>query len=855
MKTRTKRIISFFLILTLVFGFMAPAVLADTYQTGIYKVTADNGINMRSGAGTSYTKITALPCNAQFTVTEVSGTWGKTTYNSYTGWVCLDYAVFVSGEQAGSGTETEIETGSSYNTGTYITTSTVNLRSGAGTGYSKYTTIPSGAQVEVSQVSGSWGKTAYGGYTGWFSLEYAQYGTTTSNDSYAAGIYVTGVSAALRAQPSSSASSYITIPVNKELTVTEISGSWGKTTYGGYTGWLYLIYTGTITDNASLISGDQRNDLISVARNELGNTVGSKYTFGRGSVAWCAYFVSWCSRQAGIPVSVIKTAAYARASEFNVSYYSPSIYIPQPGDLVFFDWADTSGEWNHVGIVETVNSDGSITTLEGNSSDKVARNTYKYDGTSEHTSYSSISYFGVPNYSTDTQKITDFSVITESGTAKISWAATNADYYDVYVVTSGGDWNSVTAKTRTDGTTASFNNLADGNYEVFVMARPGSNASSAQSSKISFSINGPKPVYALAVTSGSGSGEYTEGTSVAITADTVEGMAFNGWATSGGGSFTDPSAASTTFTMPAEAVTVTASYAEAASILISGIAVSGGTSVENGKTLQMSAVITPSNAYNKAVVWSVTDGTGKATISESGLLTAAAAGTVTVTATAADGSGIAGKATVTITTPVEVITYVTTASVNLRAGAGTSYTKYTTIPNGTTVKVTEVSGSWGKTTYRGYTGWLCLDYAKKVTGGSGTDTPATVSYTYKTTSKVNLRSGAGTGYSIYTTVPSGTTVKVTAISGNWGKTTYGSYTGWLCLDYASKVTETAAGTVNYQTTGNVNMRTGAGTGYSRINTIPKGTTVTVTEVLSGWGKTTYGGKTGWFSLTYAKKLG
>lgn len=56
------------------------------------------------------------------------------------------------------------------------------------------------------------------------------------------------------------------------------------------------------------------------------------------------------------------------------------------------------------------------------------------------------------------------------------------------------------------------------------------------------------------------------------------------------------------------------------------------TSVVNGGTLQMSAAITPVNATNKAIMWSVIAGTGTATIDEAGLLKATGVGTVTVKA-------------------------------------------------------------------------------------------------------------------------------------------------------------------------------------------------------------------------------
>lgn len=68
-------------------------------------------------------------------------------------------------------------------------------------------------------------------------------------------------------------------------------------------------------------------------------------------------------------------------------------------------------------------------------------------------------------------------------------------------------------------------------------------------------------------------------------------------------------------------------------------------------TLQMLAAVTPTSATNKIVTWSVTNGTGSATISNTGLLTAVANGTVIVKATAKDGSGKFGTKEITISVP------------------------------------------------------------------------------------------------------------------------------------------------------------------------------------------------------------
>jgi hypothetical protein len=68
----------------------------------------------------------------------------------------------------------------------------------------------------------------------------------------------------------------------------------------------------------------------------------------------------------------------------------------------------------------------------------------------------------------------------------------------------------------------------------------------------------------------------------------------------------------------------------------------------DGGTLQLNADIAPENATNPIVSWSISNGTGQASISAAGLVTAIANGTVTVTAAATDGSGIFGTINITI---------------------------------------------------------------------------------------------------------------------------------------------------------------------------------------------------------------
>lgn len=95
-------------------------------------------------------------------------------------------------------------------------------------------------------------------------------------------------------------------------------------------------------------------------------------TATEGAVAgapWCAYFTSYIAQQAGVPIGdhgqgmgrVDDITAWAQRT----GRFVPTSGQPRPGDLAMLD--------EHIGIVETVKPDGSVTLIEGNSSDRVQR--------------------------------------------------------------------------------------------------------------------------------------------------------------------------------------------------------------------------------------------------------------------------------------------------------------------------------------------------------------------------------------------------------------------------------------------------------------------------------------------------
>lgn len=178
--------------------------------------------------------------------------------------------------------------------------------------------------------------------------------------------------------------------------------------------------------------------------------------------------------------------------------------------------------------------------------------------------------------------------------------------------------------------------------------------------------------------------------------------------------------------------------------------------------------------------------------------------------------------------------YVTTDYLNLRSQPNTEGTVYLTIPIDTEIQITEIDGDWGKTSFEGYEGWVYLLYTKQKFE------------VYITTDALNLRAEPNTNCTIYLTIPKGTVINVTDTDGNWGKTSYGGYEGWVSLDYAQKQSQTL-----YITTDSLNLRSEANTDCTVYLTIPVNTVITVTEISGIWGKTSYGGYNGWVCLTYA----
>lgn len=154
-------------------------------------------------------------------------------------------------------------------------------------------------------------------------------------------------------------------------------------------------------------TSNQAARLVQIAESQLGNNEAAgthaKYLSFLNfppSTAWCAAFVSWCANEAGIEQEVIPHTA--AVSSF-LAYFQrqgtfksiSSSYTPVAGDLIIWKAMGRS----HIGIVKEYKEENDqLITLEGNSSDAVRQNIYKFSTLQSQ----GVVGFAHPNYPADT---------------------------------------------------------------------------------------------------------------------------------------------------------------------------------------------------------------------------------------------------------------------------------------------------------------------------------------------------------------------------------------------------------------------------------------------------------------------
>lgn len=153
--------------------------------------------------------------------------------------------------------------------------------------------------------------------------------------------------------------------------------------------------------------------VLELARGYLNTTDGSKFCRYYNQIAgtniplnspWCACFVTYIMRMAGVPTTEIPNFCGCTTGTNQMkrlgTFKARESYTPKPGDVILFDWNPAGNDGvDHTGIVESV-SNGRVMTIEGNAGNNGVCLKRDYPLTS-----SIIVGYGIPSFKT-TQKET-----------------------------------------------------------------------------------------------------------------------------------------------------------------------------------------------------------------------------------------------------------------------------------------------------------------------------------------------------------------------------------------------------------------------------------------------------------------
>lgn len=157
--------ISFLLLLVVLLS--VPAKAADLNSQAGVVATSGSRLNVRSGASTGSTVVASLNKGSYVTLISKSGSWWRVEYaNGEYGYCHSDYITLVSGSASTVSTQS----------------SSLNVRSGPGTSYSKVGSLAKGQTVIVLSTSSGWSRVLYhGSKTGYVSSQYLseQYGAVS----------------------------------------------------------------------------------------------------------------------------------------------------------------------------------------------------------------------------------------------------------------------------------------------------------------------------------------------------------------------------------------------------------------------------------------------------------------------------------------------------------------------------------------------------------------------------------------------------------------------------------------------------------------------------------------------------
>ncbi|MEH7511726.1 SH3 domain-containing protein [Gottfriedia acidiceleris] len=198
--------------------------------------------------------------------------------------------------------------------------------------------------------------------------------------------------------------------------------------------------------------------------------------------------------------------------------------------------------------------------------------------------------------------------------------------------------------------------------------------------------------------------------------------------------------------------------------------------------------------------------------------------------------------------------YQTTANLNLRQGAGTTYKSILTIPKGKVITATQRNGKWYKVTYSSKTGWVSGTYLKEYYKYT---TQATAYYFTNKTTKLYPTPDTKKA-AVYSVVVNNGFYSTQNIVNSIGQTWFRvSYNGKTLYVNSADVTKSAVATfaqTKYKAIKNTSLYQTYGISSKALSSIPAGTVISSSKRVGNWYIVTLNGKTGYVYINNFTKV-
>ncbi len=347
-------------------------------------VTGGATVNVRSGPGTSYSRVALVGEGKRVAVLFQSDDWYQVSFDGTTGYIFSDFLKLDgSGASQSSSSSQPASQAVDKSVGNATVTGggTINVRSGPGTSYSRVTMVGEGKRVTAQDECNGWYHVSFGGTTGYILNSYlaldggvsvpsvdppaaaeapaaTEADSSVENDVPVVAVESSasdaGASAAdarkgiinggtinVRSGPGTEFERVTKVSTGKKVTILSEENGWLYVSFGSTTGYVLgeYVYEG---DTLPADAGGVGAQVAAMAPQYLG----VRYVYGGASTSGfdCSGFTMWLYKQFGYSLPHTASGQYANCG------YKVSRSELQPGDLVFFASPGSGGSINHVGV-------------------------------------------------------------------------------------------------------------------------------------------------------------------------------------------------------------------------------------------------------------------------------------------------------------------------------------------------------------------------------------------------------------------------------------------------------------------------------------------------------------------------